>query len=189
MTTEERFWSKVDRREPDDCWKREGKLNSGGYGKFEWQENGKRHYTTTHRMAWRLTYGPIPDGLIVRHRCTGGPNRWCCNPAHLRLGTHKDNSADMFSDGNAATGDRNGSRRHPERRARGKRSGPGKYPEKNRGERNGRAKLTEDDVRWIRWVYKDGRYTQRQLAKHLGVSKPVIGQIVRGESWAHVGRP
>jgi hypothetical protein len=35
-----------------------------------------------------IHYGPIPDGLYVLHDCDHG---WCCNPAHLHLGTHADN--------------------------------------------------------------------------------------------------
>lgn len=47
---------------------------------------------TTHRAAWIVTHGPIPDGLQVLHRCDNPP---CCNPAHLFLGTQLDNVSDM----------------------------------------------------------------------------------------------
>lgn len=157
MTIEERFWRKVDIKGPDECWERRNGKQPRKYSIFEWREDGKPRSCVAHRMAWILTYGPIPDGLIIRHRCPGGPNSLCCNPAHLRIGTTKDNHADREEDGHTP-----------------------------KGVRNGRAKLMEDDVRWIRWVYKDKRYTQRQLAQHLGVTSTMIGYIVRRKNWKHV---
>ena len=53
---------------------------------------GKR----ANRMAWEETYGPIPDGLHVLHRCDNPP---CCNPGHLFLGTHSDNNEDKARKG------------------------------------------------------------------------------------------
>lgn len=55
----------------------------------------------------------------------------------------------------------------------------------NRGEKNGRAKLTEDEVVNIRAYYHAGR-TQQSLATEYGVSKMLISLIVRRKKWAHV---
>jgi hypothetical protein len=49
-----------------------------------------------HRVAWTLTYGPIPKNLCVLHHCDNKP---CCNPAHLFLGTKVDNARDMIVKG------------------------------------------------------------------------------------------
>jgi hypothetical protein len=49
-----------------------------------------------HRVAWTLTNGPIPAGLVVCHRCDNPP---CCNPEHMFIGTQRDNLADMFAKG------------------------------------------------------------------------------------------
>lgn len=89
----ERFWSKVRRGAEDECWEWLGcKLN--GYGRFRWAEET----TTAHRVAWELTHGKIPEGLVVRHRCRGK----CVNPNHMELGTYRDNIDDKYRDGTNA---------------------------------------------------------------------------------------
>jgi hypothetical protein len=49
-----------------------------------------------HRLAWVLTFGPIPDGLQVLHRCDNPP---CVNPYHLFLGTNGENINDRVAKG------------------------------------------------------------------------------------------
>ncbi len=51
-----------------------------------------------HRLAWRLMFGPIPQGRLVLHECD---NPVCLDPAHLSLGTHKKNTRDMMARGRA----------------------------------------------------------------------------------------
>lgn len=55
-----------------------------------------RKMLSTHRAAFVLANGPIPDGLHVLHSCDR-PS--CVNPAHLRLGTNAENNADMMAKG------------------------------------------------------------------------------------------
>jgi hypothetical protein len=85
----ERFWAKVDKRGPDECWPWAAALSNRGYGKFSIPKN---RWLLAHRVAWQLTHGLIPEGQIVRHKCD---NPLCTNPEHLELGTHQDNSDDM----------------------------------------------------------------------------------------------
>lgn len=49
-----------------------------------------------HRRAYELARGPIPPGMKVCHSCD---NPLCCNPAHLFLGTQKDNVQDSITKG------------------------------------------------------------------------------------------
>jgi hypothetical protein len=73
-----RFWSKVDRRGPAECWPWLGLLRpETGYGRFP--ADGK--IVSAHRFAWVMVAGrdPLP-GMELDHLCR---NRACVNPAHL----------------------------------------------------------------------------------------------------------
>ena len=142
------------------CW--EMRVASGGrYGSFVLQ--GKRQLA--HRASWVLHKGPIPDGLNVLHQCD---NPRCVNPAHLFLGTHLDNMRDRDAKGRGVVPDTTGIKRAPETVAR--------------GEDAGGAKLTEDQVRYV----KNSRVSARSIARDLGVSHWAIYDIRSGRTWAHV---
>lgn len=81
-----RFWQKVDKNGPAECWPwiaGRGGTNQE-YGMFY---VGKRH-TTAHRVAYELLVGPVPDGLQLDHLCR---NKICVNPSHLEPVTSKVN--------------------------------------------------------------------------------------------------
>lgn len=82
----ERFWSKVNIGEPDECWEWGG-TRSKMYGRFSL--DGKLHLA--HRVALELSGLPSKPGEVCRHSCDNPP---CCNPAHLSWGTQRDNMLD-----------------------------------------------------------------------------------------------
>ncbi len=89
-----RFWSRVQRGTPSECWPWHGHRNPKGYGLF-W--DGERT-TVAHRFAYRLQHGSYPAELVC-HRCDNPP---CCNPAHLFAGTDSDNQRDCVAKGRRA---------------------------------------------------------------------------------------
>ncbi len=86
-----RFWAKV--HKTPTCWNWTGARTGSGpvkHGQVMWRE----HYRTpqkAHRVAWELTFGPIPVGRQINHHCD---NPVCCRPEHLYLGTQDDNMKD-----------------------------------------------------------------------------------------------
>ena len=91
----DRLWAKVDRRGPEECWPWTGARRGRGYGHLGSGGRGQPSIAA-HRAVFTLTHGPIPPGMVVCHTCD---NRICCNPAHLWLGTQRDNLMDMIAKG------------------------------------------------------------------------------------------
>jgi hypothetical protein len=162
-------------------WKR-GVCGKTGYGEV-W--NGEKT-VSTHRLSFELFKEKIPIGIFVCHRCDV---RSCINPDHLFLGTAKDNMKDASLKGRMPRGDKNGARLHPEKLARGNKNGARLYPDRlipPKGERNGMAKLSSEDVQEIKIKYLPGKISYRELAESYGVSRSAISKIIIGKSWRHL---
>lgn len=141
----------------DGCWLWLRSANINGYGCFG-IEHGKSRLA--HRVAWELTYGPIPDGLFVCHTCDV---RLCVRPTHLFLGSHADNMADM--------------------------SAKGRAPKSSLGQCGPlapNAQLTLEQVIEIKSLLAAGQ-SQQRIADTVGKSQSTISLIARGKTWAEVG--
>ena len=88
MNAIERFENKVNKTE--NCWLWQSSMTKQGYGLF-WFD-GK--CVLAHRLSFEFYNGPIGDGMCIMHSCD---NPSCVNPAHLSLGTLKDNTQDMLN--------------------------------------------------------------------------------------------
>lgn len=104
----ERFWERVDRRGPNECWPWTGCVNEHGYGLIG-RGGRKCKIEKAHRVAWELHNGPIPDGVKILHRCDNPP---CCNESHLFTGTQGDNHSDMMAKGRHGCGRMQGESHH-----------------------------------------------------------------------------
>jgi hypothetical protein len=91
-----RFFAKVQKKEDGGCNLWTGYRNADGYGKVT--VNRVQH--SAHRLIFEAEIGPIPNGMVVRHKCD---NPSCVNPEHLEIGTHADNASDRAKRGRSAT--------------------------------------------------------------------------------------
>lgn len=132
------------------CWIWQLSFNPHGYPSISVQNKTRRG----NRVSYEAFNGPIPDGLVVRHTCH---NRACLNPAHLVVGTHRENTMDAVVRGSLYQPDKRGSKHHG-------------------------AKLTEKQVLAIR---ADPR-PHKEIAKEYGVYWNTIYRIRARFDWKHI---
>jgi hypothetical protein len=152
VTDLERFGAKYEPEPNSGCWIWTARIQPNGYGQAT-LPGGHGSSTGAHRVSWLLHRGLIPVGLCVLHRCDNKP---CVNPAHLYIGTLKQNSNDRDERGRANT---------------------------CRGERHGQSKLTSEDVVAIRRRHAAGEF-QRVIADDYGICQSEVSSVVCGRLWA-----
>ena len=157
-----RFYEKVNIKSSNDCWEwKATKMSSNGYGVFRRSVSLKNCQIGAHRMSWILEHKQeIPTNMCVCHHCD---NPSCVNPAHLFLGTQKDNLEDMLSKNRQASWENID----------------------RKGIKNNSAKLTEQEVLNIRKDFKNGK-DKHQLAVEYNVTSANINLIITQKTWRHL---
>lgn len=104
MTVPQRVIERIKARvvvDESGCWLWSRSLING-YGQIGWVEGGKPGRSLTHRAMYEAQVGSIPDALFIDHLChnpstcrpavaSDCPHRRCCNPAHLKPATTREN--------------------------------------------------------------------------------------------------
>ena len=149
VTFWDRVYSLVER--DGECLLFTGSKDGCGYGRI----NRDGQLVRLHRAVWERDHGAIPYRHVVMHTCDR-PD--CIEPTHLRLGTQRENIADM---------DRKGRRVSLV------------------GSEQRCAKLTESDIPKIRRALQWGA-TCAELAGIFGVTEGMIRHIKKRRAWTHV---
>jgi DNA-binding transcriptional regulator YiaG len=141
-------------------------IGNGGYKNISLYKNGGKKRFRVHRVVMASFVGPCPHEMEVNHMDGNKSNNRVEN---LEYVSGEQNKLHAIRMGLIASGDRNGTRTHPESVIR--------------GEKSGQSKLTEDDVLEIR---KSFGFSMRCLARKYNVSKSTIEKVLHGFSWKHV---
>jgi DNA-binding transcriptional regulator YiaG len=153
----ERVWSRIDNSAgPEACWPWIGPDNGSGRGRLS--IGGRMRYA--YRVAWEIVNGDIPVGMCACHRCD---NPICCNPAHIFVGTQRDNMADAAEKGRTRNRPRFGEDHHF-------------------------VTVPDDKVVEARRLYAEGLY-QREIGERLGVSQTTVSNWLRGRVRKAPGGP
>lgn len=163
----ERFWSRIEKT-PGGCW---GWIYPGtkgvcGLSKFYGRRAGfgvgrKRHNAA--RIMWELSFGPIPDGLFVCHKCD---NPDCVKPEHLFLGTNSDNAKDAVAKGRWGAG-----RPQPSYRKQVQ-----ARLARTREQTNRVGLLSPLPIRILNELDK-GKLSQSDIARKIGVTRQRVSQV------------
>lgn len=177
----ERFWSKIQVGPSTECWPWLGAKDEDGYALFKIK--GKMYRAS--RLMYLLHYGEDPGPKLVCHHCDNPP---CMNPADFFLGTSQDNKLDSKTKDrlNIASGDNNGSRKHPEKLQRGDDHWTHRNPELRKQRARNGAALSKEKVIAIRKSYANGQASMQDLAREHSVCVGTIHKAITRITWKHV---
>ena len=147
------------------CLEWQGAKDTSGYGML--RVHGRQW--KTHRYAWVLANGPIPDDMQVLHHCDNPP---CGDPTHLFIGTNLENMQDCARKGRRASGDESVLRKYPELAKRGTESHF--------------CTTSEETARAIKRDIDAGIRTKADIARAHGVRYQVVYSIAKGYAWKHL---
>jgi hypothetical protein len=85
-TVAERLWPRFELKPDTGCWMWQGADNGKGYGQI-WMNGRMRR---VHRIAYLLTFGPLPADKQIDHLCR---ERACLNPEHMQVVSNRENVA------------------------------------------------------------------------------------------------
>jgi hypothetical protein len=128
------------------CWLWTGSIRGKGYGQLTLPG---RVQVGAHRAAYEVYVGPVPEGMYVLHKCDVP---LCCNPAHLFIGTPKDNMQDCVEKGRLRPG------------------------------RVGAPRKVSDEQRITIAELRSQGMLQRQIAQQFGITQVRVSQLLRAQS-------
>ena len=136
------------------CWTCDtATTTKSGYLHLTITEKKVRTIFKVHRFSYEHFIGDIPDGKLVCHTCDV---RWCCNPAHLFVGSQSNNMRDMVAKERGLV-----------------------------GVKNANTTFTEADILRI-YGYIDQGLSRAAIAQRFGVSAVTISHIATGRNWKHL---
>lgn len=134
-----------------------GTCTSKGYLAVQLRKDGRSHRNFIHRLIAQTFIGPIPNGMCINH-LDGNPRNNAVS--NLEITTYSGNTRHAIEV-------------------------LGWKPKGQLGTENGFAKLTDEQVRYIKSHPK--RYgVATKLARELGVASSTISSILSGKRWTHI---
>lgn len=132
--------------------------NNRGYSCVNLYLNGISKKLVIHKLVLEAFVGPCPRGMECRHLNGNPQDNQLIN---LKWGTKSENVLDSMKHGT-------------------------RYQPDSRGIKNGRSKLTENEVKEIGQLYSTQKWTQKQLAQKFHISRSTISKIIIRLNWNHI---
>ena len=155
-----------------------------GYGTIQCREDGVKAHYVAHRVVYALFHDiDIPDDKVIMHSCDNPP---CCNPRHLKLGTHNDNCADKVNKGRQAKGKENGKYIHGRYTKEAKEARRGRAVRFKKGHAPKNSTLTIDEAKKVKKAIINRTTTLKKVAEEFNISYSLARDISSGRSYINI---